>query len=175
MRQRDRDFVCGLLVDFTDGQVGRRELIDTGSREQCLQAAEGLIKARFPGNRPLSAAHIVIMSRDEWDEIYDAASGSQSNQVPQQAAMAASRTSLELIASQLRAWLPAGDAAQTTAMAFVRRGVSELVNHVGKDRANAYLKQQFDTTQNDPSGSEFEDACDRAEDGTVVASKGSVS
>ena len=121
MHMRDRDFVCGLLVDFADGQAGRSDLIAAGSRERCLQAAQDLIKTRVPGNRPLAAAHIMIVSCDEWDEFY-AASGNRPSHVPQQTAMAASRTALELIASQLRAWLPASDAAQTTAMAFVRRG-----------------------------------------------------
>ena len=174
MRQHDRDFVCGLLVDFADGQAGRSELIDTGSRKRCLQTAQGLIKARVSGNRPLAAAHIVIMSRDEWDEVYTASS-SQSNHVPQQTAMAASRTALELIASQLRAWLPASEATQTTAKAFVRRGVSELVNHIGKDRAKAYLRQQLDKAQDDLSGSKLEVTCDGVEDNRAVAgSKGSV-
>lgn len=175
MRERDRDFVCALLVDFTDGQAGRSELIDTGSRERCLQTAQGLIKARFPGNRPLAAAHIVIMSRDEWDEIDDVVSSGQSNSAPQQTAMAASRTSLELIASQLRAWLPADDAAQTTAMAFVRRGVSELVNHIGKDRAKAHLRQLLDQTQDELSGPKLEATYESAKGRAVTGSKRSVS
>ena len=161
MRKRDRDFVCGLLVDFADGQAGRCDLIGTGSRERCLQAAQELIKARDPGNRPLAAAHIVIVSRDDWDEFY-AASGNQPSHVPQQTAMAASRTALELTASQLRAWLPAGDAAQTTAMAFVRRGASELVNHIGKDRTKAYLQQLLDSPEDDLSGSGLETGRDAA-------------
>ncbi|MDH3659821.1 MAG: hypothetical protein OEU92_07305, partial [Alphaproteobacteria bacterium] len=127
MQNHGREFVCGLLVDFADGQAGRSDLIGAGSRERCLQAAQGLIKARVSGNRPLAAAHIVIVSRDEWNEFY-AMSDNQPSDAPQQTALAGSRTALELIASQLRAWLPASDAAQAAAMAFVRRGTSELIN-----------------------------------------------
>ena len=152
MQKHGREFVCGLLVDFADGQAGRSDLIGAGSRERCLQAAQDLMKARVSGNRPLAAAHIVIVSRDEWNEFY-VASDDRPSDVPQQAALAASRTSLELTASQLRAWMPASEAAQTAAMAFVRRGASELVNHIGKDRAKAYLRQLLDETEDDLSGS----------------------
>lgn len=144
--QHEQDFVCGLLVDFADGRAGRSDLIEIGSQAHCLRTAHELVGRAINGNRPLSAAHVVIVPREEWDELYDnpdARLRTKAPDVPLEAALAASRSSLELITSQLRVWLPESDAAEIAAKAFVRRGACELVNHVGKERATDILRKEL--------------------------------